>query len=319
MLLVPIPWAGAHLGAAVPDRAGPLRAVRPGARPAPQDADRLGAPAAPASCGAGGRSAPSSPSPTAATPRWSCSPPAAAGPSRSRWSRACASTPRSTSPPRPGARGQRRPPAAEGPAPADAGRGRGRSSHALDPDHRRATGMATGERTVEVVSDTAVWYHTRAAAGAAALGADPRPARRVRHAGAALHRPRRRSRADPRLVRPALAAGGHLRGSAPAPRRRDAAPVVRGGDPPHHPGAARACSRSSPCSPTSSSPTRRRSRARPPGTTSRVPPSPMRWPWSGASSGGTRLFRTSSARTRHGKSPRAPLVERLTETLCYAA
>ena len=67
----------AGLGLAVPDRAGPLRALRPGARAPAQAADRLGTPAPPAgrALAAGQRSLPS---PTAATPPSSCSQPCAA-------------------------------------------------------------------------------------------------------------------------------------------------------------------------------------------------------------------------------------------------
>src|SRR5690349_7228181 len=59
MLLAPIPWAG--LGPAVPDRAGTFGALLPRARPAAQEADRLGAadgpPGTPLAARARGRAA----------------------------------------------------------------------------------------------------------------------------------------------------------------------------------------------------------------------------------------------------------------------
>lgn len=101
-----------------------------------------------------------------------------------------------------------------------------------------------GERQVEVVTDTAVWYHTGLPPvplrrGTRVRVADPRPGRQVRRPGPALHRPGGHARADPGVVRAALAAGGDAGGGTPPPRRRVAAPMVRPGDPPHHPGAAR--------------------------------------------------------------------------------
>ena len=53
------------------------------------------------------------------------------------------------------------------------------------------------------------------------------------------HRSRCAPARHPRLVRQPLAGRGHLRGSPRPSRRRDPAPVVRPGDPAHHPGAAR--------------------------------------------------------------------------------
>ena len=141
-----------------------------------------------------------------------------------------------------------------GPAPARRARAAGRASRAsacrrwprrlADP----ATGWTTvtvpnwygaGPRTVEVVSDTAVWYHS---------GLPPVPLRWVliRDPAGAF---------DPQallctdlaaepaqilgLVRAALAAGGDPGRGPPPPRRRDPAPVVGPGDPAHHAGAAR--------------------------------------------------------------------------------
>jgi len=96
-----------------------------------------------------------------------------------------------------------------------------------------------GERAVEIATATAVWYHT---------GLPPVPLRWVpirdpqgqfgtqalRCTGCG-----RRPRADPRLVRAALATRGHVGGGPPPSGRRDPAPVVRPGPPPHDPGAAR--------------------------------------------------------------------------------
>src|SRR4051812_22245100 len=66
------------------------------------------------------------------------------------------------------------------------------------------------------------------------LGAAARPRPALRPAGPALHRPGAGAAADRPLVRPEVAAGGHLpRGPRP-PRRRDPAAVVGPGDRPHH-------------------------------------------------------------------------------------
>ena len=61
----------------------------------------------------------------------------------------------------------------------------------------------SGERMVEVRSETAVWYFHGAARRAHALGFDPRSGRRVRTPGPPVHRPRSRSGADRKLVRDA--------------------------------------------------------------------------------------------------------------------
>ena len=209
MLLVPIPWAARTWALPFLTALAPSERYDRRAGAAPQDADRLGAPDAAAWSAAGGPSAPSSRSPTAATPRWSSSPPAAPGALRSPWSPACASTPRCTPRPRRADRSQNGRPRLKGQ--------RLPTLAAVAADPRTAWTEITvahwygaGTRTVEIVSDTAVWYHS---------GLPPVPLRwvlirdpqgQIRHPGAALHRPGRRPGADPGLVRPALADRGHL-------------------------------------------------------------------------------------------------------------
>ena len=66
------------------------------------------------------------------------------------------------------------------------------------------------------------------------LGVGPRSPTTVRPAGSAVHRPTPRARADPQLVRPTLATGGHLSGNQGASRRRNPAPMVEPRRRPHH-------------------------------------------------------------------------------------
>ena len=178
MLLVPIPWAGRVWALPFLTRPGPLRALRPGARAAPQDADRLGAPDAAGWSGAGGPTGPSSWSPTAATP------PSSSWPRCRAWrqpghrrSPACASTPRCTSRPRPAAPGQSGRPRAEGRAPADAG---GASPptrpRAWTRGHRRRLVRRGAAHGGDRLGHGGL-VPRRPAAGAAALGADPRSPR----------------------------------------------------------------------------------------------------------------------------------------------
>src|SRR5919199_1813169 len=98
MLLVPIPWAGRvwalpFLTALAPSERY-IRSAAGATRPWP-----IGRASCSCWCGAGGPTGPSSRWRTVAMPRWSCSPLARHGPSRSRSSHACASTPPSTSRP----------------------------------------------------------------------------------------------------------------------------------------------------------------------------------------------------------------------------
>ncbi|CAA9525790.1 MAG: hypothetical protein AVDCRST_MAG13-3718, partial [uncultured Solirubrobacteraceae bacterium] len=213
---------GTGLGAAVPDRARTLGTPLPRARPAPQEADRLGAPTGPAgpaldagaaAC-AGGRQrlrrprTPGRPRP----PRGDLRHPS---PPRCRPLRAGAAAP---------ARGGRSS-ADQGGAPADPVRGPRRRGHAVAAGggaglvRRRRAGRGDPLRHRRLAP-------CRAAGRADPLGAAARPRPPVRPAGPAVHRPGPGSRADRPLVRPALAAGGHLPGGARPPRGRDPAPMV---------------------------------------------------------------------------------------------
>ena len=151
----PDPLGGAHLGAAVPDRPGALRALLPRARTAAQEADRLGAAdgaagpplAARARAGAGGRQRLRRPGvPGGAVPprRDLHHPPAArCGPLRA-------------GPAAPARDG--RPAAHQGRSPAEPGRRAERTSTRW----RRVTvpgWYGEGDRVVEICSATAVWRH----------------------------------------------------------------------------------------------------------------------------------------------------------------
>ena len=75
-----------------------------------------------------------------------------------------------------------------------------------------------GPKTVEIVSGTAVWYHSGMPARTAhTLGFDPGPQRQVQNPGSALHGSVACSRTDPQMVHPALACGSHFSGSAYSP------------------------------------------------------------------------------------------------------
>ena len=78
----------------------------------------------------------------------------------------------------------------------------------------------------------------RLAPGAHSLAVGARSARRTAAAGLPLHRPRRRPRRYPSVVRLALAVGSYLSGSPRPSRRRNPTPVVRPRDHAHHPGTA---------------------------------------------------------------------------------
>jgi hypothetical protein len=95
----------------------------------------------------------------------------------------------------------------------------------------------SGERTVEVASATAVWYSTGLPAVPICWVTGARPARRVRHPGPVVHRSWCQARADPTVVRLALADRDDLSGSASASGCRDAKAVVRAGNTKDHPGA----------------------------------------------------------------------------------
>src|SRR5215218_10710547 len=69
------------------------------------------------------------------------------------------------------------------------------------------------------------------------LGADPRPARSVRHPSLVMHRPYRRAGSDHFVVCKALADGGYLSRSAAAPRLREPEELVGKGDPEDRSGA----------------------------------------------------------------------------------
>src|SRR3954447_11963840 len=76
-------------------------------------------------------------------------------------------------------------------------------------------------------------------AGADPLGAGARSRGRERATGLPVHRPGCRPRGHPALVRPPLAGGDHLRGSAAVSRPGNPAAMVGSGHPAHHAGAAR--------------------------------------------------------------------------------
>ena len=119
-----------------------------------------------------------------------------------------------------------RAPAPQRGAPANSGHGRRRSGHRLDRRHRRALvrgRRAAGGRRVRHCPPVS----HRPGAGAPALGAHPRPAGPLRHAGAAVHRSDRGARPGPGVVRPALAGWRSRSRGPPPPRRGDAAAVVR--------------------------------------------------------------------------------------------
>jgi hypothetical protein len=152
--------------------------------------------------------------------------PDASCPNRSPSSRACARTRRSTSRPRRASRNRDRQTAPQRQALAHLGRGGGRSEHHLDAHRARRLVRQRGAHCRGGLGYGALVAH-RATAGAPALGPDSRPSRRVRAASPTVHRPRRGTRADLGLVRLALEDGGDLPRSAAAPWDRDAATVVR--------------------------------------------------------------------------------------------
>jgi hypothetical protein len=85
------------------------------------------------------------------------------------------------------------------------------------------------KRSVEVVSDTAVWHST--GLPAVPLRAPLRPPSRVQDPGAPLHRSSWRAGADHLLVRDTLVDGNHLSRSTPALRLRDSETLVWKSDP----------------------------------------------------------------------------------------
>jgi hypothetical protein len=93
-----------------------------------------------------------------------------------------------------------------------------------------------GERSVEVVSETAVWYSTGLPAVVLrwVLIRDPR---RVREPGFAMHRPLSRSGSDHRAVCETLADGVHVSRSSPASGIRDGKASVGDGREAHGSGA----------------------------------------------------------------------------------
>ena len=88
-----------------------------------------------------------------------------------------------------------------------------------------------GERTVEVVCETTLWYSTGFCPQCPCVGFDPRSRRRVRDPSSPLHRSRCRARADHLVVRKTLANGGHFPRGASAPRVRDTKALVGVGRP----------------------------------------------------------------------------------------
>ena len=89
-------------------------------------------------------------------------------------------------------------------------------------------------RTLELTSQTAVWYRSGQAACAPALGLGSGPTGRIHSPGLALHRSVGGPDADPGMVCAALATGGHLSGGAGSPGRGDPTPVVGPGHCPYY-------------------------------------------------------------------------------------
>ena len=81
-------------------------------------------------------------------------------------------------------------------------------------------------RTLELASQTAVWYHCGKPSGGHPMGLDPRPQGRTQYSGSPLHQPDGGSSADCGMVCAALATGGDLTGGAGSPGSGDPAPVV---------------------------------------------------------------------------------------------
>src|SRR4051812_31865011 len=133
--------------------------------------------------------------------------------------------------------GHPRPAAPVGRAPAHPGRAPGRPGDPLAAGHGR--GLARPHRAADRarLGHGALASPGQAGPGPLALG--PRCRRRIRAAGLRVHRPGRRSARRAALVRAAVVGGGDVRRGAPAPRRREPAPVVGPGDRAHDAGAAR--------------------------------------------------------------------------------
>ena len=87
-----------------------------------------------------------------------------------------------------------------------------------------------GEREVEIVSETAVWYHTSLPSVPIRWAHHPRSRGPLPDPGAPLHRLGSLPRPNPRLVRTTLAGGSHLSCHAGAPGHGDPAAVVRARD-----------------------------------------------------------------------------------------
>ena len=168
-----------------------------------------------------------------------------------------------------------------------------------------ANWYGSGERMVEIASQTAVWYSTGLFAVPVrwVLVRDPQGEFKTQ---ALLCTD---LDADPEqivsLVRDALAAGGDLPGGAQASGIRDAEAVVGVSDPKNHTGAVGVvlaghlvCASAGWCRQAGVF------RARRPGTTRLIRPSPMRWRWCARSCGPRKqTFYGSPAADRHGKSP----------------
>ena len=223
------------LGVAVPDGAGPVRALERRSGATPQEADRLGAPGDPAGQALAGEAA-----------RDHCRQ-LRLRRTRSDRGGAAACLPGHPVAPRcqpvragtGAATGAARPATSQRRALAEARRGAGRSRDRLVVDHAAGVVRRPAADARDHFRDGGV-VSQRPAARADPLGAGARSRREAGTAGVPGDRPRNHSGRNSRLVRLTLARRNDVPGSPRPSRRRDAAPMVRSGDRTHHPGAARA-------------------------------------------------------------------------------
>jgi len=97
-----------------------------------------------------------------------------------------------------------------------------------------------GRRPIEIVSGTAVWWHSGQPVVPIRwriFQRDPRPERQVQDPGAVVHRLDRQAGADREMVRFEVATGSHAARGPHPPGGRDPAPVVRPGHLAHHTGS----------------------------------------------------------------------------------